>query len=90
MVLGPIQSIIYNYVKEHPGSTAQEVGDACYKYSYGGKNGGDERFRENFPDQAKYFRMRWAAHVLRILWKKNLVQCDRYHPVFAKWTVVVL
>jgi hypothetical protein len=78
-MIGESQKAILDWLKEHPQSTVSEVGDACYKISYYGRQGGAA-----LPEH-KRIRARWASKILIALKKRGLAcYSDINNP---KWFV---
>lgn len=75
ILLGNAQKIVTDWLKDHNGATSAEVGDACYKFSYYGKQGGCSD-----PEHRKY-RARYASKILQNLKKRGIVTVS----VDGKW-----
>lgn len=77
-----VRDIILSWLKEHPGSTAREVGDACFKHSLHGKTGHCAK-----PQHCS-FRARWASKILQALKKQGLVRYEDINARHPKWSIV--
>lgn len=89
MKLGRSQKAVFDYLKEHPNITSQQIGDAlylttssCAKYSEDGNPG--SMGGKATPEER---RCAWASGVLTGMRKKGLV---RYHQESGGvwWSVV--
>jgi len=83
MRLGPSQKAVLKWIREHPESKAQEVGDAlydevCETNRYGGY--GDLKSTE------KQLHRRWASRILQRLKKLGLVIDDMNQE---KWSATI-
>lgn len=67
MKLGTSQQAVLEWIKEHPGSTAQEIGDAIYD-----QTSACAEWQTDWSKQK--VRRQWAAKLLGILLKKGLVE----------------
>ena len=68
MKLGKSQRAVFDWLKDHPNSTSQDVGDAIYDTTSGCAIG--------YPHEWPIVKVRrfWAAKLLYILVKKGLVE----------------
>ena len=77
-----VKDIVLSWLKEHPESTAREIGDACFKFSLHGKTGHCAKPRH------QTMRARWASRILIALKKGGLVRYKDINAPHPKWSAV--
>ena len=66
MVIGESQEKVIEYLREHGQGTTKEIGDACYKFSWYGRDKGENYYGSSV-------RRSWALTVLNRLERRGFV-----------------
>jgi len=84
--IGPSQQAVLAWLKEHPSSTPQEIGDALYETvsSFPWKNQGWSE------EHARNKRLLWAKRVCRTLKKRALIRGNGFYLYTWQWRYVVV